>query len=365
MGEIKDYKCPCCAAPLVFDAETQNLHCNSCGNNFSLENLQLIDEADANTRENSRFDWDSYSPREFDGEETASLSGYTCPACGAEITGDDSLGSTVCPYCGSSTIIKAQFEGMSKPDYLIPFKIDKQKAVAAFEGNSAKMPFLPKEFKSKKRISEMSGVYVPFWMFDCDCDAAITYNAEKITSWSDSDYDYTKTDYYRLLRSGKVGFANIPVDASTKTDDDYIEPLEPFNYNDAVNFDMAYLSGYLSDKYDVSVEDSKPHANERVKNSTEDAFKKTVDRTYTAVQPLDSSISFSNGKIRYALLPVWMLNIKYKNENYKFTVNGQTGKVVGKYPVDKSKRNLYFLKVLGISGAISAVMAYAACYILR
>ena len=61
----------------------------------------------------------------------------------------------------------------------------------------------------------------------------------------------------------------------------------------------------------------------------------------------------------------YLNEIKYKNENYKFTVNGQTGKVVGKYPVDKSKRNLYFLKVLGISGAISAVMAYAACYILR
>ena len=87
-----------------------------------------------------------------------------------------------------------------------------------------------------------------------------------VTSWSDSNYNYTKTDHYRLFRSGSVGFANIPVDGSKKADDAYMEAVEPFCYDDAVEFNGAYLSGYMADKYDVSAEESIERANERVKN---------------------------------------------------------------------------------------------------
>jgi len=224
----------------------------------------------------SKYDWEHYEPRNYEDTNEINLANYSCPSCGAEITGDNTLGSTVCPYCGQATIVKSQFEGTLRPDYIIPFKIDKKAAMKAFEENFKKAPFLPDEFKNKKKIEEMAGVYVPFWMFDCDCDAAISYNAERVTSWSDSDYTYTKTDFYKLFRAGSVGFANIPVDGSKKADDAYMEAVEPFNYEDAVNFDSAYLSGYLADKYDVSVEDSIERANERVKNSTIEAFEDTI-----------------------------------------------------------------------------------------
>ena len=203
----------------------------------------------------------------------------------------------------------------------------------------------------------MTGVYVPFWMFDCDCSAAITYGAQMVTSWSDSNYNYIKTDYYRLFRSGSVGFANIPVDGSKKADDAYMEAVEPFCYDDAVEFNGAYLSGYMADKYDVSAEESIERANERVKNSTVSVFKETTSG-YAAVIPESTKISFSGGKIRYSLLPVWMLNIKYMNNTYKFAVNGQTGKVVGEYPVDNGKKWKYFAKIAGLAYIAAAVTAF-------
>lgn len=107
----------------------------------------------------------------------------------------------MCPYCANANIIKSKFEGALKPDYVIPFKLDKKAAVDAFEKACGNAPFLPDEFKDKKRISEMTGVYVPFWMFDCDCNADITYSAQRTSHWSDSEYNYTKTDYYRLYRA--------------------------------------------------------------------------------------------------------------------------------------------------------------------
>lgn len=357
MDTIQSYKCPCCSAPLEFSAAKQNLHCNSCGSDFDIETLKQLDEANEVSTSASKYDWDNYEPRSFDGDDSIKLSEYSCPSCGAEITGDDTLGSTVCPYCGSATIVKEQFEGTLKPDYIIPFKIDKKAAIEAFEADFKNAPFLPDLFKNKKKIEEMVGIYVPFWMFDCDCNAAITYNAERITAWSDSNYDYTKTDHFKLFRKGIIGFENIPVDGSKKAEDEYTEAIEPFDYSEAVDFNGAYLSGFLADKYDVSAEESINRANERVKNSAVSAFNETC-AGYTGVSEDNTCINFSNGKIRYALLPVWMLNIKYMDKNYKFAVNGQTAKVVGQYPVDKKKKWKYFAKVAAVSYAAAAVIAY-------
>ncbi len=358
MGDIKDYKCLSCGAPLVFDANTQNLHCGSCGTEFSLETLQQIDETDENIRQQqSKYDWSKYEPRNFTAEDAVDLSAYSCPSCGAEIVGDNTMGSCVCPYCGNSTIIPGQFQNTLMPDYLIPFKIDKKKAMESFEQACKKARFLPDEFKNKKKIEEMTGVYVPFWMFDCKCNANIAYRANQVHTWSDSQYNYVRTDYYKLLRSGSIDFANVPVDGSIKADDAYMEAIEPFDYNDAVNFDTAYLSGFLADKYDVSAEDSIERANNRIKNSTESAFTKTTSR-YVSVVPENTNINFSDGKIRYSLLPVWMLNLKYKDKMYKYAINGQTGKVVGEYPISGKKKWLYFTKVFAIALAVSAAALY-------
>ena len=69
-------------------------------------------------------------------------------------------------------------------------------------------------------------------------------------------------------------------------------------------------------------------------------------------------LEFENGKIRYSLLPVWMLNIKYKDQMYKFAINGQTGKVVGEYPVDKNKKWKYFWKVAGVCYVVAAAIGW-------
>lgn len=355
METIQNYKCPCCGDSLIFKGDM--LNCESCGNSFPIDAIRQMSEAQSETQGASKFDWEHYEPRSYEDTNEINLANYSCPSCGAEITGDDTLGATVCPYCGNATVVKGQFEGTLRPDYIIPFKVDKKAAMAAFEADFQNAPFLPDEFKNKKKIEEMAGVYVPFWMFDCDCNAALSYNAERVSVWSDSEYNYTKTDHFKLYRGGSIGFANIPVDGSKKADDAYMEAVEPFEYGDAVNFNGAYLAGYLADKYDVTAEESIERANERVRNSTVSAFKETT-RGYEAVIPEMTRINFSGGKIRYSLLPVWMLNIKYAEKIYKFAINGQTGKVVGEYPIDKSKKRKYFAKIACAAYVAAAAVAF-------
>ena len=125
-------------------------------------------------------------------------------------------------------------------------------------------------------MKEVKGLYVPVWLFDTDADAHVNYRATRIRTWSDSRYNYTETAHFAVTRGGGIGFENVPVDGSTKMDDTLMESIEPYDLSAAVDFQTAYLSGYLADKYDVDAEASIERANERIKTSTEKAFMKTI-----------------------------------------------------------------------------------------
>jgi hypothetical protein len=140
-------------------------------------------------------------------------------------------------------------------------------------------------------------------------------------------------------------------------DDAYMDAIEPFDYTQMVDYASAYLSGYLADKYDVDAEQSKLRANDRIKQTVETEFRKTVSG-YSTVNAEDSSVQFSGGTVRYALFPVWMLNTKYNGEMYTFAMNGQTGKLIGKLPVDKGRFFGYLGGITGIIGGIATALIF-------
>ncbi len=221
-------------------------------------------------------------------------------------------------------------------------------------------PFLPKAFTAGNHVEEIKGVYVPFWLFDTDVNAQVRYRATSVRVWSDKDYDYTETSHFLLRRGGTIGFEHVPVDGSSKMADDLMESIEPYDFSDAVDFQTAYLAGYLADRYDVSAEQSVERANERVKKSTEDAFAATVEG-YTTVTTENSHLRLRGGKAKYALYPVWLLTTSWNGDKYTFAMNGQTGKFVGDLPVDKSAARKWTLGLTAILGAVT----YGAVWLLR
>ena len=247
-----------------------------------------------------------------------------------------------------------QLTGVLKPDLVIPFQLDKKAAMAALRKHYEGKRLMPKVFKDENRIQEIQGIYVPVWLFDTQAEADVRYKATKIRTWSDSRYYYTQTSHYALSRRGSLGFERIPVDGSSKMDDALMESIEPFDHSKAVDFQTAYLAGYLADKYDVDAEQSAERANQRVRQSTQDAFAATA-QGYTSVIPEYTGIRLQGGKVRYALYPVWLLNTKWNGNTYTFAMNGQTGKLVGDLPVDKAASRKWFW---GIMAAATAA-AYA------
>lgn len=292
--------------------------------------------------------------------EFQSLRTYVCKSCGGEIVGDANMAATSCPFCDNPIVMMGQFAGALKPDLVIPFKLDKKAAKEGLKKHLTGKRLLPKIFKDQNHIDEIKGIYVPFWLFDTNVDAAVRYRATKVRMWSDSDYDYTETSHFMVHRGGSIGFENVPVDGSTKMADDLMESIEPFNISGAVDFQTAYLAGYLADKYDVTAEQSIERANKRVKHSTEEAFAETV-KGYATVTTDNSSVQFHGGKAKYALYPVWLLNTTWNGNKYTFAMNGQTGKFVGDLPVDKGAAARWTVML----AAVFSVVTYGAAWLLH
>lgn len=356
MSDMQQYKCPCCGGALEFNVSGQNMKCPYCNTEFDMETVKQYDES-LNQHKPDNQSWEMPSSQWGDGE-TGDMKIYICKSCGGEIIGDDTMASTDCPYCGNHVVLMGQFSGDLKPDCVIPFKLDKNAAKEGLKKHISTKKLVPKLFKSENHLDEIKGIYVPFWLFDTEADAQVNYRATKVRTWSDSRYRYTETSYFDVFRSGSLAFQNIPVDGSTKMEDNLMESLEPFNVNDAVDFQTAYLSGYLADKYDVSAEQSVSRANERVKRSAEDVIRDTVVG-YNTVNVNNSSIQHRNGKSKYALYPIWLLNTTWRDKKYTFAMNGQTGKFIGDLPVDWGKFWMWF----GILAAIFGSVAYGLLWI--
>ena len=136
-----------------------------------------------------------------------------------------------------------------------------------------------------------------------------------------------------------------------------MESIEPFDFSEAVDFQTAYLAGYLADKYDVDANESIRRANERIRKSAEEVFASTVEG-YTTVVPEHSNICLQNGTAKYALYPVWLLNTTWNGSQYTFAMNGQTGRLVGDLPLDKGALWKWRLILLGIAGAAAFAVSW-------
>lgn len=358
MAELREYKCPCCGGAIEFDINLQKMKCPYCDTEFEMDALKEYDE-ELKRLQPDDMKWDTEAGSKWQSDETENLRSYVCKSCGGEIISDANMAAAKCPYCGNPVVMMDKFAGILRPDYVIPFKLDKKAAKAGLMKHLSGKRLLPKAFKDQNHIDEIKGVYIPFWLFDADAQVDLRCRATKVRTWSDNDYDYTETSYFSVHRGGTISFERVPVDGSSKMDDSLMESIEPYYFEDAVDFQTAYLAGYLADKYDVTAEESINHANERIKRSSEQVFADTI-YGYASVIPEASSVRLSSGKAKYALYPVWILNTTWNGQKYTFAMNGQTGKFVGDLPVDKAAARKL---TLGLT-AVFSLLAYGVVWLL-
>ena len=366
-SQITNYKCPACTGPLHFVGASGMLECDFCGAKYDVAQIEALyaekeakavaatEQANTKAEENRQKiaemeaqGWDTSSLNSDWGAEADGMKAYSCPSCGAELICDASTAATSCPYCGNPTVVPGQFSGALKPDYVIPFKLSKEDAVAALKNHYKGKPLLPKAFTNGNHIEEIKGVYVPFWMFDGQAEGSVDYEGQIIHVYESGDYEITETEHYDVRRGGSIAFEKVPVDASSKMPDDHMDSIEPYNYKDLRAFSTAYLPGFLADKYDVSVQDCADRADSRCETSAVELMEQDARGDYTSCTVESQNVTLHRGKVHYALMPVWLLSTKWNGKSFLFAMNGQTGKLVGDLPLDKGLYWKHFAAITGL-----------------
>lgn len=379
--QVTNYQCPACTGPLHYSAKSGKLACDYCDSSFDVAEIEALyarkeaeaaaakhaADAKAEAAQAAKAEaaeaaaasggWDTSDLSRDWGAEADGLRVYSCPSCGAELICDQSTAATACPYCGNPAIVPGQFSGALRPDYILPFRLSKDDAVQALRAHYKGKPFLPRSFTSANHIEQIQGVYVPFWLFDGGAEGAASYRASNTNVYETGDYEITETRHYHVVRAGSLAFEKIPVDASSKMPDDHMDSIEPFDYAQLRPFSTAYLPGYLADKYDVTIDDSRDRADTRCRETLAQALRDTVTG-YGACVTEREDIALRRGKVHYALLPVWMLSTKWNGQDFLFAMNGQTGKLVGDLPTDRGR-------FWGMFAAIAAPFTVALTAILQ
>lgn len=379
--QVTNYQCPACTGPLHYSAKSGKLACDYCDSSFDVAEIEALyarkeaeaaaakhaADAKAEAAQAAKAEaaeaaaasggWDTSDLSRDWGAEADGLRVYSCPSCGAELICDQSTAATACPYCGNPAIVPGQFSGALRPDYILPFRLSKDDAVQALRAHYKGKPFLPRSFTSANHIEQIQGVYVPFWLFDGGAEGAASYRASNTNVYETGDYEITETRHYHVVRAGSLAFEKIPVDASSKMPDDHMDSIEPFDYAQLRPFSTAYLPGYLADKYDVTIDDSRDRADTRCRETLAQALRDTVTG-YGACVTEREDIALRRGKVHYALLPVWMLSTKWNGQDLLFAMNGQTGKLVGDLPTDRGR-------FWGMFAAIAAPLTVALTAILQ
>jgi uncharacterized Zn finger protein (UPF0148 family) len=339
---------------MAFDSQSGFLRCASCGRTENIENMikdteknedesfhYEADEDDINAA-NSAFEHDYADPNS--GDESSNHSTfreneaheYHCNNCGAVLITEANTSATTCSFCGAGVVLSDRLTGNLAPAKVVPFTISKEQAQEAFKKWCKKGRLTPSDFMTADRIKNITGLYVPFWLYDMNGRGEVEATCTRVRTYSDANWIYTETKYYNVYRKVDLNYSRIPCDASRKMEDGMMDKLEPYQYNNLKDFNMPYLSGYIAEKYDFTDEDMLPRIRQRVGSYVDNYISSTING-YSSVMYHRKDINTRKRQADYTLLPVWMVCYDYKKAEHIFAMNGQTGKIVGKPPLSKAK----------------------------
>ncbi|MFT4147126.1 MAG: TFIIB-type zinc ribbon-containing protein [Mobilitalea sp.] len=360
MSTVVHYKCPNCGADMAFDTQSGMLRCGSCGRTDHIEDMagKHSDHGDASydmddedrKAADSGFEYDYSDSSSTD--ETSSHSTfhgneaneYHCNNCGAVLITDTQTTATTCSFCGAGVVLSDRLSGSLAPALVIPFTISKEQAQEAFKKWCKKGLLTPSDFMTADRIKNITGLYVPFWLYDMNGRGEVDATCTRVRTYTMGDWIYTETKWYHVYRKVDLNYSRIPCDSSKKMEDSMMDKMEPYNYQNLKQFEMPYLAGYIAEKYDFDEEQMLPRIKKRVSKYVNQYIRSTING-YTTVNINREDINIRKRKAEYTLMPVWMVCYDYRQAEHIFMMNGQTGKIVGKPPLSKAKMLAWFTGV--------------------
>jgi len=344
---------------VAFRPDTQKWSCDFCSADFTEQDL--LPKADAYAEEAERKQVQAADSQTFTDQEpsTGEQVAYHCASCGSEILTDATTVATQCYYCHNPVVLQGKLTADMKPDQVLPFTIGKEAAVKHFMDWIRKKRFVPKGFFAPEEVNSMTGVYYPHFITDCEMDAALNGEGQKVFTTTTARYIVTKTDHYSFRRRADIHFTNVMRSALKSADRKLSDGIHPFPLGEVKPFSSAYLSGFLAERRDIDAAD--------IEEDIRGELTGYVKPLLAEGLPYQSYTGNATGQVtkqitRYALLPTWVLTYKDRKTQdkkiYYYVMNGATGKVCGKLPIDRGKLYRFGLLVTGLLFVVSCALSY-------
>ena len=345
---MQKYTCKKCEAELFWDSESQQLKCEYCGQLYDPEEFNDTNEQAGCVVKNENTTDDS---------QGFALLKYICDGCGAEVITAAGTLATTCVHCGRALSMNKKLEGIFKPDYVIPFAIAKPKAIELYK-QYIKGFCIPKEFSEEAQVEKIKGLYVPFWLHSFRDDSTAEFQCEKEIVSRRNDDKVVTHQKYQVNMAATTLFDKLPTDALTKMDDKIMDALEPFNYQRIEEFHPGYMAGYYAEEYNEDVVETFPRARKRAVEAIKVLMKDSINKKYDTIYMTKFNDAIITHSADYAMLPIWLLTVTYQNKQYIFAVNGVTGKVAGRVPLDVKKLTLCGICVTLVTTLLVLLMKF-------
>ena len=344
-------ECPGCGNNLIYDIARQKMYCKACESVYDPEN---VDKQKDGT----------------DGSEME-INQFICPQCAGEIYSTDDAATAFCSYCGAATMLSSRLRSERRPDYIIPFKVTKERCKEAYVQTMKRAIYAPGRLRNKNNVQEFRGIYIPYWL--CDVEQKGPIHVKATENYVETGYNVTDT--YIVDSYVDNCYEDIAMDACSLFPDDINSKIAPFDAVGLKPFSTGYLSGFYADLPDVDYEIYKGQIYEVADSQAYEEMcdRLAIGRKNLQVQPSqdnETSIFHSNiSQIKTALFPVWFMSYKNGKRIAYAVVNGQSGKVVADIPMDSKKFllgcligtvPLYFLLDLFVTIRPSVLLALVA-----
>ena len=349
------FACTSCGADLKYKAGTQHLVCEYCGAENEIPQLE------ANIEE---LDFAAYLSNKSDNAEKITEHFVKCENCGASSTLAPNITASSCPYCDTPLIVEnAKDESVIQPKSLLPFKLSANEAKKEFNTWVKKLWFAPNDLKKAVlNFDHFKGIYIPYWTFDTDTSSNYIgqrgehyYVTESYTT-TENGKTVTKTRQVQKTRwypaSGRVHkfFDDILTVATKSLPTKYMYKLEPWDLENLVPFNKSYLSGFITEKYQVELDEGFEIAKSIAEQEIQLLVRRDIGGDEQRIISLHTS--YNDITFKHLLLPVFVSAYNFKGKLFQFLVNGRTGEVQGQRPYSWLKISLTVVTALILIAAI-------------
>jgi hypothetical protein len=318
------YACPSCGAALEVVPGTAGLACPYCRTRLGI----ATPEGAA-----AKHDYTSYAALAH--PPVAELPAFTptCAGCGS--TTELTAIAGRCPSCRAPLVVSDDLGGrLKRPDGIVPFVVDHDRAVAGFRTWVSTRWFAPSALKRVANPESMRGTYLPHWGFDDR--TSTTYTGQR------GDHYYT-TEPYTTQEDGRTVTNTREVRhtrwsrASGQVRRDFVDVVA------AGVHDVDPCRGFAAARQDMAGV---------IEHDCRDDIGGDEQRVST-METQDQDVLF-----RLLLMPLWVATYVAAGTVFHVYVNANTGKVIGERPYSRAK--IALVVAAALAAVLTTYLAYRA-----